>query len=125
MRNTSKVCLKFSEDSCLVPAWSVDNCIRAMLDRLSPVPTPGRLAAAAEAAAQHRTTALAVGLAVGLGAGMALVLAVLLVVLKRRRRQQRQHAQQQLLPEPSAATPGGTADLEAGVSGKDASFVSR
>jgi hypothetical protein len=85
MRNFTKVCHTFLDEACVGAAWSVDECVRNAIDRLSTSNTPGQITANA-AAAQRRITALTAGLAAGLGGGVLVSIAVALLVMQLRRR---------------------------------------
>jgi hypothetical protein len=118
MRNFTKVCLAHLDETCVGPSWTVDDCVRSALDRISLTPTPGQISEQA-AAAQRRITALTAGLAAGLGGSVLLVLAVLLLLARTRRRRQRQRLLEGEVKVLSQCcnTPHSTPDPEMGMSG--------
>jgi hypothetical protein len=118
MRNFTKVCQAHLDETCVGPAWTVDECVRNALDRLSPSHTPGQIKANA-AAAQRRVTALTVGLAAGLGGGVLLLIALALLAAHwRRRRQQRLQLENEVkMLSHCCNTPHSSPDPELGMSG--------
>jgi hypothetical protein len=120
MRNFTKVCQAYLDKTCVGPAWTVDECIRSALDRLSPSHTPGQIKANA-AALQRRITALTVGLAAGLGGGVLLLvcLALLAARWRKRRQQRRQQENEVKMLSHCCNTPHSSPDPEMGKSGTD------
>jgi hypothetical protein len=118
MRNFTKVCLAHLDETCMGPAWTVDDCVRDALDQLSSTPTPGHLKELA-AAAQRRITALTAGLAAGLGGAVLLVLAAALLIthLRRQRQRRRQLEGEVKLLTRCCNKPHSTPDPELGLSG--------